>query len=70
MKKFVLRERLVDKNAWQHYAHQAGECALHGAYVRAIGIELYWNDFATTTPLQVACMQWIYLKPTLLLTYS
>ena len=25
----VLRERLVDKNDWQHYIYQADECALH-----------------------------------------
>ena len=56
MENFVLRERLVDKNGWQHYVYQADECALHGTYVRATGIELYWNDFATTTQLQVACM--------------
>ena len=40
MENFVLRERLVDKNGWQHYVYQAGECALHGTYVRATGIEL------------------------------
>ena len=27
--------------------YQADECALHGTYVRAIGIVLYRNDFAT-----------------------
>ena len=59
LENFVLRERLVDKNGWQHYVYQADECALHGTYVRATGIELYRNDFATTTQLQVACMQWI-----------
>ena len=36
MEKFVLRERLVDKNGWQHYVYQAGECALHGTYVYMI----------------------------------
>ena len=56
---FVLRERLVDKNGWQHCVYQADECALHRTYVRATGIELYRNDFATTTQLQLACMQWI-----------
>ena len=59
LENFVLRERLVDKNGWQHYVYQTDECALHGTYVRATGIELYRNDFATTTQLQVACMQWI-----------
>ena len=59
MENFVLRESLVDKNGWQHYVYQAGECALHGTHVRATGIELYRNDFASTTHLQVACMQWI-----------
>ena len=59
LENFVLRERLVDKNGWQHYVYQADECALHRIYVRATGIELYRNDFATTTHLQVACMQWI-----------
>ena len=63
LENFVLRERLVDKNGWQHYVYQADECALHGTYVWATGIELYWNDFATATQLQVACMhaymQWI-----------
>ena len=52
-------ERLVDKYGWQRYAYQADECALHGTYVRGTGIELYWNDLATTTQLQAACMQWI-----------
>ena len=56
MENFVQRERLVDKNGWQHYVYQADKCVLHGTYVRATGIELYWNDFATTTQLQVACM--------------
>ena len=32
LENFVLRERLVDKNGWQHYVCQAGECALHGTY--------------------------------------
>ena len=35
MENFVLKERLVDKNGWQHYVYQADECALHGTYVRA-----------------------------------
>ena len=40
------------------YVYQADECLLQGTYVRAAGIELYRNDFATiTTQLQVACMQ-------------
>ena len=55
----VLRERLEDKNGTQHYVYQADECALPGTYVRATGIEFYRNDFATTTQLQVAYMQWI-----------
>ena len=49
MENFVLRERLVDKNGWQHYVYQAGECALHGTYVRATGIELCRNDFDHNT---------------------
>ena len=49
----------IERKAWQHYVYQAYECALHGTYVRATGIELYRNDFTTTTQLQVACMQWI-----------
>ena len=56
LENFVLRERLADKNGWKHYVYQADECALHGTYVRATRIELYRNDFATTTQLQVACM--------------
>ena len=40
-----MRERLVDKNGWQHYVYQADKCALHGTYVRETGIELYQNDF-------------------------
>ena len=60
LENFVVRERLVDKNGWQHYVYQADECALHGTYVRATGIELYRNDFATTTQLQVACTTWTY----------
>ena len=59
LENFVLRERLVDKNGWQHYVYQPDKCALHGTYVRATGIELCRNDFATTAQLQVACMQWI-----------
>ena len=47
MENFVLRERLVGKNGWQHYVYQADECTLHGANVRPTGIEN--NDFATTT---------------------
>ena len=58
LENFVLRERLVDKNGWQN-VYQADECALHGTYVGATGIDLYRNDFATTTQLQVAYMQWI-----------
>ena len=59
-----MRERLVDKNGWQHDVYEANECALHGTYVRATGIELY--DFATTTQLQVACILRLIpkLKPT------
>ena len=59
LENFVLRERLVDKIGWQHYVYQADECALNGTYVQATGIESYQNDFATTTQLQVACIQWI-----------
>ena len=55
LENFVLRERPVDKNGWQQYVYQAEECALYGTYVRATGIELYRNDFTTTTQLQVAC---------------
>ena len=40
LENFVLRERLVDKNGWQHYVYQADECALHDSYVRGTGIEL------------------------------
>ena len=49
LENFVLRERLGDKNDCQHYIYQADECALHGTYVRAAGIELYQNYFTTTT---------------------
>ena len=28
LENFVLRERLVDKNGWQHYVNQVEECAL------------------------------------------
>ena len=59
LENFVLRERLVNKNGWQHYVYQADECALNSTYVRATGIESHRNDFATTTQLKVACMQWI-----------
>ena len=27
-KNFVLRERFVEKNGWQHYVYQADECTL------------------------------------------
>ena len=39
MENFVTRERLVDKNGWQHYVYQADECALRIdiTYVRAMG---------------------------------
>ena len=42
LKHFVLRERLVDKNGWQHYVYQADECALriYITYVRATRIEV------------------------------
>ena len=59
LENFVLRERIVNKNGWQHYVYQADECALNSTYVRATGIESHRNDFATTTQLKVACMQWI-----------
>ena len=49
MENFVLRERLVDKNGWQHYVYEAGECALHGTYVQATGTELCRNDFDYNT---------------------
>ena len=49
MGNFVLRERLIDKNGWQHYIYQAGKYALHGTYVRATGIELCRNDFDYNT---------------------
>ena len=39
LENLVLRERLKDKNGWQHYVYQADECALHGADVRETGIE-------------------------------
>ena len=42
-------ERLADKNDWQHYVYQAGECALHGTYVGTTGIELCRNDFDHNT---------------------
>ena len=57
-------EKDLDKNGWQNYVYQADECALHGTYVGATGIELYGNDFATTAQLQVACNE--YLKPSYL----
>ena len=28
LENFVLRERLVDKNGWQHYVYQADECGI------------------------------------------
>ena len=52
MENFVLRERLVDKNGWQHYVYEAGECALHGTYVQ-LG-QNYAEMILTTTQLQVA----------------
>ena len=33
LKSFVLRERLVDKNCWEHYVYQSDECALYGSYL-------------------------------------
>ena len=67
LENFVVREKLADKNGWQNYVYQANECALHGTYVRKSGIELYRKDFATTTQLQVACIQWI---PKIYLTFN
>ena len=55
--KLCSERKACRQNGWQHYVYLAGECALHGTHVRATGIiELYRNDFATTTQLQVACM--------------
>ena len=48
MENFVLKERLVDKNGWQHYVYQAGECAIHGVYFRAT---TNWDRVITTTKL-------------------
>ena len=56
MENLVLRESLVDKKGWQHYVYQAGKCALHGAYVRATGIELYRNDFCCHHNTASSCM--------------
>ena len=42
MENFVLRERFVHKNGWQH-VYQLYECPLHGTYLRATGIELFLN---------------------------
>ena len=53
------------------YVNQAHECALHGTYAWATGIELYWNDFATITKkLQAAKLHAYSEYLTLLLTYS
>ena len=55
LEKFVLKERLVDKNGWQHYVYQVGECAIHSVYFRAttnwdrVIATTYLNDFTTTT---------------------
>ena len=37
---FVLRERLVDKNGWQHYVYQADSSALHGIYTDYVNAQL------------------------------
>ena len=37
MENFVMIERLVYENGWQHYVYWADECALHGTYDRATG---------------------------------
>ena len=42
MENFVLRERFVHKNGWQH-VYQLDECPLHGTCLRATGIELFLN---------------------------
>ena len=31
LENFAVRERIIDKNGWQDYVHQADECALHGS---------------------------------------
>ena len=48
LENFVLKEKLVDKNGWQHYVYQADECAIHGAYVRAT---TNWDRVIATTYL-------------------
>ena len=44
---------LVDKSGWQHYVYQADKFTLRGTYVQAAEIELYLNDFATTTQVHM-----------------
>ena len=53
MENFVLRERLVDENGWQHHVyHQADTSALHDIPTITM-LEHNWdgdiNDFNTTT---------------------
>ena len=61
MENFVLRERHVDKNGWQHVYHPADTSALHDITTITI-MEHNWdrdiNDFTnTTTQVQVAVIQ-------------
>ena len=59
MENSVLRERLVDRNGWQHYVyHQVGTSAFHDIPTITM-LEHNWdrdiNDFTTTTTkVQVA----------------
>ena len=43
LENFVLRERFVDVNVWQHYVYQADECTVHRSMyiisIRATAIE-------------------------------
>ena len=47
LENFVLKEKLVDKNGWQHYVYQADECAIHGVYFRATTKN--WDRVIATT---------------------
>ena len=39
-----MKERLVDKNGWQHYAYQAGKCELHDLTKKLTGVKSILTD--------------------------
>ena len=59
MEDFVLRERLADKNGWQHYVYQADECVLHGTYAQARVIPKWFCHHNHNTASSCMHVEWI-----------